>query len=392
MATNTNSSAKTTTLGRFSGTIVQLQHFHRFVDLPRELQLCIWDIHEADNIPHYHHYFRRMVVYSGRLYAAADRTTGLIAYTVAGESDPYQKELPDRGLTPNTKIRLPGDTHWLCTNGRPCAEWFKVIQQPSPAPGESYVWANFKHDTFCFANARGDVPGADFLDYLQAEDGLAISPAAVPEEDGTQWFFRIRHLALVITGSEQRRLGAFDRRALANHPSLRTLAIVATGSHFYCRETGRRPGVAWQEGGSPRRIPLNEFLAILEAAGCCCSRCGADAEETPAETGSSCCITARADELRALGREAEGLFVGREDRVPRVSIEVEASWREKPDVGALLAARREREAQARRLSEHAESSQPGGGMEADGESVDSAGDIHSDALPGADPSLSPDSA
>lgn len=374
-----------------------LQHFHRFVDLPRELQLCIWDIHDADNFPHYRHYFRRMAIYSGRLYAAADQATSLTACTVARESDPAQDEIPpDFALTPNTKIRLPGDTHWLSISERTCAEEFILIQQPSEAPNKSYVWANFKHDTFCFANARDGLPSADFLGYFKDEGELTVSSTVL--EDRTHWFFRIQHLALVIGGDEPLRLGAHDRLALADHPSLKTIAIVTTPSKLICRQTGYHAGIVCQDGGSPHRVPLDEFIALLEAAGSYCG-CGSDSDgcptcnrfweemgtDTETETDSevSCCIHTYADQLRALGREAEGLFVGRKGRGPRVSIKVEVSWRERPDVEALLAVRREREAEARWLSEQDEGSQPAGntGVADDG-SDHGVEDIHSGASPG----------
>lgn len=114
-----------------------LQQFHGFPDLPRELQLYIWALHEADNLPHVRHYFRRMVIYSGRLYAAADRRTGRLVDTTtlnAGNTHPgaspstspprsssYDEQQEDvvdpAALAPSTRIRLPGDTHWRWRGG-----------------------------------------------------------------------------------------------------------------------------------------------------------------------------------------------------------------------------------------------------------------------------------
>ncbi|MFH4333505.1 hypothetical protein WAJ64_21620, partial [Acinetobacter baumannii] len=46
-----------------------LQTFPRFMDLPREIQLQIWEMYEESK-PHVRHYFHPLVYINGHLYAA----------------------------------------------------------------------------------------------------------------------------------------------------------------------------------------------------------------------------------------------------------------------------------------------------------------------------------
>lgn len=312
-----------------------LQQFHRFTDLPRELQLLIWEIHEADNLPHFTHYFRRMVVYSGRLYAAADESSGRLAYTSALPDGPTETEVPDQAITPNSKIRLLGIIHWLSDEHTPNAANFSAIQSPRPAPSDSHAWVNFSHDTFCFANADSARFDGGFLDYFREDNDIIMS--SLPSSgrlDRTQWFFCIQNLALVVLDG-QLQLAAFDRLLLANHSSLKSVTLITNAYRFVCSQFDHDMGLAFQPGIKAERIPLDEFVAILDAAGSC----------------DCVTVTQRVNELRALGQELVDLLGQNQpqdagqlcSRVPTVRIEVEIFCDGRPDIQQVIAARARRE-------------------------------------------------
>lgn len=86
-----------------------LQQFHRFQELPRELQLHIWDLCEAQR-PHVRHYFRRMALITGFLYGAAPEedpsASSSYPRRVATARDPDTDDVPHDALTPDSKALL----------------------------------------------------------------------------------------------------------------------------------------------------------------------------------------------------------------------------------------------------------------------------------------------
>lgn len=315
----------TVTIRHFPIFKMPLQHFHRFLDLPREVQLLIWEFHETDNFPHFIHYFRRMIVYSGRLYAAADKSSGWLADTLASPGGPTETEVPDPAVTPHSKIRLIGNIHWLSSDQMPTPTRFSTIQSPRPGPSESHAWVNFKHDTFSFVNANSARFDDGFLDYFK-EDVDLIMPRQASSgtlDSRAHWFFRIQNLALIVQ-HEQGQLGAFDRLLLANHPSLRSVTLITRMFRFSCHCCGDHdPGPAFHQlGDMAKRIPLDEFVAVLAAA----------------RSGDCESVIQSVNELRALRQELVDLLgqSQRQDaqgsRAPTVHIEVELYCNKQPAV------------------------------------------------------------
>lgn len=241
-----------------------LQHFHRFRDLPRELQLHIWEFYE-DTQPHRRHYFRSMMVWPGRLYAGADQYTGTRVSTIASAGDPDQTQVPDAAVAPNTKIQLPGSgspgQNWVSRDEVLTAASFVNIQVPGAMASPTYIWANFKNDSFCFARSRGS---QDFLQYLQGVTGLSpvTSLAASQSPVVSHWFHQIQRLVLIKSAVHQT-LGTFDRQVLRAHRSLRRLTVVANIDISSCihsqylglaRGTRRFSPAAFQE--MPQPLPL----------------------------------------------------------------------------------------------------------------------------------------
>ncbi|KAG8156524.1 hypothetical protein KVR01_013628 [Diaporthe batatas] len=109
-----------------------------------------------------------MRIWPGRLYAGADQYTNMRVSTLANAGDPDQTQVPDPAVAPQTKIQLPGsgslDQNWLSRDQVLAAASFVDIQVPDAMTNPTYIWANFKNDSFCFAPSRGS---PDFLQYLQ---------------------------------------------------------------------------------------------------------------------------------------------------------------------------------------------------------------------------------
>lgn len=304
-----------------------LQHFHRFCDLPRELQLHIWELYELAQ-PHHRHYFRNMMVWSGRLYAGADYHTNRRVSNVATADEPDQTRVPDAAITPSTKIQLPdggSQNHWISDDEFPAAATFSAIQTPTRMTRPAYIWVNFKYDAFCFArNPERDNNGEskNFFQYLQGATGMFTLNS--PQQPlMSHWFFRIQRLVL-ISSDANKALGPFDRQVLRVHPCLRELTIVATLGDFRCRHltlgTLRRPDAP----SDIERLPLREFLALRQAVtrSCICKK-----------------PQMHLDQLQRLGRDIADLFRTRTNTAPLVSVEteVEVYWAQRPNIESLLA-------------------------------------------------------
>ncbi|KAL1865013.1 hypothetical protein Daus18300_007360 [Diaporthe australafricana] len=306
-----------------------LQQFNRFRELPRELQLRIWELYECSQ-PHRRHYFRSMIVWPGRLYAGVDQYTNRRIVNVATANDPNQTRVPDTAVAPWTKIQLPADdnrdNHWVSRDDFSAGAPFCQIQGPNSMTTPAYLWVNFKNDTFCFAHNSGgiinNVGGRDFLQYLQGVPGL-FSLTSGPQSQGmSHWFFRVERLAL-IKFAPDRKVGHFDRQVLGVHPNLRTVTIVAFLGPFRCSHfdpaTQRQPDAA----SAVERIPLKKFLAIRQGVARSC-----DCDEP----------RKRLDELEKLRQELVNLFQDRAIVAPRVDvgIEVEVYWTQRPNIASLV--------------------------------------------------------
>lgn len=241
------------------------QRFDRFADLPRELQLQIWDIHERDNFVHVQHYFRRMRTVDARLYAAADLDTGRSVLRPLLEHSPTPLQRTPFAA-PRTSILLPGREHFRNVNPRPAIYTFNLTLTQEPAPHAFSTSTNFKHDSFCFVTSEEH---RDVLDYFAARwDEGVVFPQLAP------WFFRIRHLVLA-PRKHQPCLSSFDRWFLAKHPSLQSITIVSEASEAlgcYCPARSRASVPI--ERSHVKRISLETFLFQLGGA----TRCGCVAE------------------------------------------------------------------------------------------------------------------
>lgn len=303
-----------------------LQHFHRFRDLPRELQLHIWELYESTQ-PHHRHYFRRMVYWSGRLYACADQYTNRCVPNTANADDPYQTQVPDAAITPQTKIQLPGsgilDQNYVSGSLYPSVATFGSIQTPTRKDNPVYIWVNFKSDTFCFANKNELGGGPNFLQYLERGTGLFPPASESQSPIMSHWFFQIQRLVLIKSAAIQT-LGPLDRQVLGVHPSLRQLTMVAVIGHFRCSHldlrTRRRP----DNSSVIERLPFRKFVALRNAVtkSCACDR--------PMK-----CL----GELEQMRRDLVDLLQNRTNIAPPVDvgIEVEIYWTQRPDVESLIA-------------------------------------------------------
>lgn len=298
-----------------------LQQFHRFRDLPRELQLQIWDFYESTQ-PHHRHYFRQMMVWSGRLYACADQDTGRRISNTAKAGDPSQSLVPDAAVTPKTKILLSNwgnssldHLHWVSEDYFPSAESFSSMQAPVTMDSPAYVFANFKNDTFCFVQNSGYHNGGgsqNILQYFQGVTGLFLLNSRSRSTLKSHWFFKIENLVLVKTAASQT-LGPLDRRLLGMHTNLRRLTIVAVLNNFRCNHLALRSGRHPSASMASERLPLKRFLALRQIVtrSCAC--------EQPMR---------RLGELEQLRQDLVELFQHRTATAPQVhvDIEVEVHW------------------------------------------------------------------
>lgn len=110
-----------------------LHHLHRFRDLPRELQLQIWK-HSELSMPHRRHYFCRMLVWRGLLYAGSDQGTSRSVNNLAIAGDRDEIEVPDPAVTPNMKLKYDGTTCWISRSPPPAAASFGKVQLPKRLP------------------------------------------------------------------------------------------------------------------------------------------------------------------------------------------------------------------------------------------------------------------
>lgn len=297
------------------------QQFHRFRDLPRELQIHIWELYESTQ-PHHRHYFRRMMVWSGRLYACADQYTNRRVSNTARAGDPDQTRVPDAAVAPKTKILLSswGSSsldyqHWVSEDWFSSAESFSYMQAPVAMDSPAYIFANFKNDTFCFVQNPGYHNGGgsqNLLQYFQGATGLSLLTSGSQLPLTSHWFFQIQRLVLVKTAANQT-LGPLDRQLLGMHTSLRRVTIVAVLNNFSCSHltprTQRDPAVSM----AIERLPLKRFLALRQIVtrSCAC--------EQPVR---------RLGELEQLRQDLVELFQHRTAAAPRVhvDIEVEVHW------------------------------------------------------------------
>lgn len=254
-----------------------LQHFHRFCDLPRELQLYIWDFYESTQ-PHHRHYFRKMKIWPGRLYASTDQRTNRRTSNIANAGGPDQTQVPDEAVAPRTRIQLPSsvhaDPHWVSQDAFITAATFTAIQLPRSMTSPVRVWVNLKHDEFCFARASEDDSGGgkNILQYLEGAISLfSLAPGShLPIT--SHWFFRIQKLVLIKSAAIQK-LGPLDRQLLGEHPSLREITIVAAIDNFYCDHLGL--GTFGPRNPSDvDRLTLGEFLSLWQEVtkSCACAQ------------------------------------------------------------------------------------------------------------------------
>lgn len=303
-----------------------LQHFHRFRDLPRELQLHIWELYECTQ-PRHRHYFRTMVYWSGRLYACADQYTNRRIPNTANADDPDQTQVPDAAITPKTKIQLSSSGSWgqnyVSDSLYPSAVTFGSIQMPTRMDSPVYIWVNFKNDTFCFANKNELGGGQNLLQYLRGATGLFPPASGSQSPIMSHWFFRIQRLVLIKSAAIQI-LGPLDRQVLGVHPSLRELTIVVVPGHFRCSHLALRTQQRPDNSSIIERLPLRMFLSIRQAVteSCAC--------EYPVKY---------LGELEQMRRDLVDLFQNRTNASPPVDvgIEVEIYWTQRPDVESLIA-------------------------------------------------------
>lgn len=302
-----------------------LQQFHRFRDLPRELQLHIWECYERTQ-PHHQHYFRKMMVWAGRLYAGSDQHTDQRISNIANADDPDQTQVPDAAVAPQTKIQLPRmgnwDPHWVSQDEFITVATFRSIQVPRSMTMPVYIWVNFKTDTFCFARNPDEDSNRNFLQYLQDANGLVPLTSASQSPIMSHWFFRIQRLVLIKTTANQP-LGPLDRQLLGVHPSLRTLTIVSDLDVFRCSHLGSELRSAPGTLRAVERLPLTTFLALrqTETASCSCDR-----------------PMRRLAELEQLRQDLVDLFQGRSNTAPHVDvdIEVEVFWAPRMEADDLV--------------------------------------------------------
>lgn len=307
---------------------MDIQGFHRFRDLPRELQLHIWDIYEA-NRPCARHYFRSMVHLSGCLYGAAehDHPWQPWPHRPATAQDPDRTEVPDRALTADSKILLLSNQGARDDHGKAVFVYdeqeplsalsFRRIWSYAQEPQSYHRWVNFKLDTFCFTNARRSGDTHNLLDYWQVQSGNYPATGRLEE---ACWFFRIQKLDLLVT-SQQSHLGEFDRQILARHPSVKTVTIVPTIHQLTCDHLSLDVLDEHDVVHEVERIPLPKFAALLAATTepCDCS--------TPRETLIS---------LQAMKQELVDLISDQDRRVD-VRVDVEVYWAKRPDIDTLIA-------------------------------------------------------
>ncbi|KAJ0107061.1 hypothetical protein J7T55_006939 [Diaporthe amygdali] len=306
-----------------------LQRFDHFLELPRELQLRIWEFYQLAQ-PHHRHYFRSMIVLSGRLYAGADQYTNRPILNIATADDPNQTRVPNAAVAPWTKIELPTnnqDQHWASQDDFPAAATFSRIQTPKSMASPAHIYVNFRNDTFCFVNnsTDGNSNGGNrnFLQYLHGATSLFPFTPGPPSRNMSHWFSRIESIAL-INLSADRNLSFFDRQVLGTHPSLRRVTIVTVVGPFLCMHfdlpTERRP----ESSSAIERIPLKTFLVMRERVtrSCIC--------DEPMK-----CLGG----LEQLKQELVDLFRNRTNTFPRVdvAIEVEVYWTQRPGIDSLVA-------------------------------------------------------
>lgn len=308
---------------------MDLQTFHRFQDLPRELQLRVWEIYEADR-PCARHYFRNMVYLKGSLYGATQQDNYRLPspHPAATLQDPEHAEVPDRALTADSKILLSEhctDDHeakcvFLYDETEPLSALsFRRIRSYSHETQSFWRRVNFKLDTFCFSSARRSSDAPTVLDFFDDKLGTS-APVSL-----RHWFFRIQKLDLLVT-SRQSQLGQFDKRILAGHPSVRTVTLVPTIHQLICEHTSLDVIDEHDPVREMDRLPLPKVVLLLEATTTITTTEPCDCSE-PRDRLSS---------LQSMKQELVDLFSGLDRRVD-VLVDVEVYWNTTPDIDALIA-------------------------------------------------------
>lgn len=308
-----------------------LQHFHRFPYLPRELQLHIWDIYEA-NRTHAVHYFRRLVYWHGLLYGAASEDTGQsLSRRYAIPNPVYASNVLDKALTPDSKILLlEGNDLYVYDLPEPLTACsFRRIQSLDKEMGCRHRWVNFKLDTFCFANERRRDQCRLFFDFFWLQESGSL--VTIEElSAGPHWFFQIQKLELLVAPTWAH-LGDFDKQLLARHPCLQTVIMVPAVDYILCRHA-RVAGFEFAaEAGKQiqmERIPLDRVAAKLEII-----------KSRPTCPCYPLFAEKRLAELLALKQELIDVFSNREvGRRVEVRAEMEVHWcRQRSTVAELIA-------------------------------------------------------
>lgn len=343
-------------------TMTTPQHFHRFPDLPRELQLHIWDLYEAQR-PRVRHYFRRMVHIPGCLHGAAPATRPV-----------RTDDVPDDALTPDTKVLLlqRGDYYdfRLPVDGNQY-EYISTLDfrhiRCYPMTSSRHHWVNFKLDTFCFTQARRTRSRLDYIEHALAarsvfdpaprvSDETLLGDPARPFPDEAllerHWFFRVQKLELLVRDVFDD-LGDFDKRVLARHPSLKAVTIVPTIRQLMCHHhpSGDLINNPYAMERGIDRITLPETMKLLGTA-----------PATPPCHCDACLVSE--DQLTTvldMQEQLVALFSGQQGRRVDVRIEVEVYWAdEKLDIDAVIAraVRKQKEAEEAAREAEAEPQDP----------------------------------
>lgn len=309
--------------------------FHPFKRLPRELQLRIWDLYEAD-CPHVRHYFRPMVyVNRGCLYGAVLEGVPWTPFSSYRRKYPQGKEpdcndVADEALTLDTKvsIRLEHNHCFVYNKKEPLSGVsFRRVRNCKKASDNEYRWVNFKLDTFCFTTA---VLGHSVFGYIHCI-----------EDDLTHWFYKIQKMDLLIH-NDRLRLSYPDKQMIATHPALKTVTLVATIHQLACWHLGI-PGVTDRDDDDAEvsRVPLSKVEALLRATG------------KPA--GGFCGHREHAlEELQVLRQQLVELIASKHDRHVDVRVEVEMYWASKARDIDVIIARAEKKNKGEQLEEEEE--------------------------------------
>ncbi|KAK9777005.1 hypothetical protein SCAR479_06406 [Seiridium cardinale] len=201
-----------------------MQKFEYFPELPRELQLMVWEFHEA-NTTSVRHYIHVIEHWNVGIYVATDPKTNKRVGTYAISEGITQSEVPDPAVAPCFEVQPFNNMFCLLYPRDITLATFDVDLIPRRDNSFAYsVWMNFKIHTFCFIpKPLGDY--RNVLQYLEEDDGFGAPSSS--NMNTLHWFCSIQNLELLVD-TRADRLADFDRRALTEHPSLRNVTLHVT--------------------------------------------------------------------------------------------------------------------------------------------------------------------